>query len=61
MKHANNLLTVYSNVEGAKVKTGERVKRGQALAAVRSSGTPAVHFQVRDGFESLDPVPFLTN
>ena len=61
VKHANNLLTVYSNVEGAKVKTGERVKRGQALAAVRSSGTPAVHFQVRDGFESLDPVPFLTN
>ena len=61
VKHANNLLTVYSNVENVKVKTGTRVKRGQALASVRSTGTPAVHFQVRDGFESLDPMPYLTN
>lgn len=61
VKHANNLLTVYSNVEGVSVKTGDKVSRGQSLAKVRGSGSNAVHFEVRKGFESLDPMPYLTN
>ncbi|QYX58434.1 LysM peptidoglycan-binding domain-containing M23 family metallopeptidase [Roseovarius sp. SCSIO 43702] len=61
VKHANNLLTVYSNVDNVSVKTGQKVSRGQALAKARSSGASAVHFEVRDGFDSLDPMPYLTN
>ena len=61
VKHANNLLTVYSNVDGVSVKTGDKVSRGQSLAKARSSGSSAVHFEVRQGFESLDPMPYLTN
>ncbi|WP_324754752.1 peptidoglycan DD-metalloendopeptidase family protein [Roseovarius sp. Pro17] len=60
IKHANNLLTVYSNVDNVAVKTGDKVSRGQTLAKIPSSGAAAVHFEVRNGFDSLDPVPYLT-
>lgn len=60
VKHGGNLLTVYSNVSDVAVKTGDSVRRGQSLAKIPSSGPAAVHFEVRDGFDSLDPVPFLT-
>jgi murein DD-endopeptidase MepM/ murein hydrolase activator NlpD len=60
VKHANNLLTVYSNVDNVAVKTGDKVSRGQTLAKIPSTGIAAVHFQVRNGFDSLDPIPYLT-
>lgn len=60
VSHGNNLLTVYSNVGGVTVKKGDSVQRGQKLAEIRSEGTAAMNFQVRQGFDSLDPVPYLT-
>jgi len=60
VKHAGNLLTVYSNVDNVAVKTGDSVSRGQTLAKIPSSGPSAVHFEVRNGFDSLDPIPYLT-
>ncbi|UXX83545.1 peptidoglycan DD-metalloendopeptidase family protein [Roseovarius pelagicus] len=60
IRHDNNLMTVYSNVESVTVETGDKVSRGDTLAKAGSSGSGAVHFEVRDGFESLDPVPYLT-
>ncbi|MFX0544555.1 LysM peptidoglycan-binding domain-containing protein [Roseovarius sp. S1116L3] len=60
VKHASNLLTVYSNVDSVAVKTGDSVSRGQTLAKIPSSGPAAVHFEVRNGFDSLDPIPYLT-
>ncbi|PVA12065.1 peptidase M23 [Pelagivirga sediminicola] len=60
VKHSGNLLTVYSNVDNVAVKTGDSVARGQTLAKIPSSGPAAVHFEVRNGFDSLDPVPYLT-
>ncbi|WP_238987418.1 peptidoglycan DD-metalloendopeptidase family protein [Roseovarius dicentrarchi] len=60
VKHPGNLLTVYSNVANVAVKTGDSVARGQTLAKIPATGAAAVHFEVRDGFESLDPVPYLT-
>ena len=59
VKHAGSLLTVYSNVEGLTVKKGDSVTRGQKLAEIRRTGTPALHFEVRDGFDSVDPLRFL--
>ncbi|MEM9498280.1 MAG: peptidoglycan DD-metalloendopeptidase family protein [Pseudomonadota bacterium] len=59
LKHADNLLTVYSNVENVTVKKGDRVSRGGKLAEIRSDGTAAVHFEVREGFDSVDPMPYL--
>ena len=59
IRHADNLLTVYANIDGIKVAKGAAVKRGQSIATVRA-GTPSfVHFEVRQGFESVDPTPYL--
>ncbi|SLN12196.1 Murein hydrolase activator NlpD precursor [Roseovarius litorisediminis] len=59
VKHPNNLLTVYSNIGNLAVKKGDSVKRGQKLAEIRRSGTAALHFEVREGFDSVDPIPYL--
>ena len=59
VKHPNNLLTVYANVDGLKVKKGDIVSRGQQLASVRSGSSDFLHFEVRDGFDSVDPLPYL--
>ncbi|WP_299842274.1 peptidoglycan DD-metalloendopeptidase family protein [uncultured Roseovarius sp.] len=59
IKHPDNLLTVYSNVAGVAVKKGDQVARGQKLAEIRREGTAALHFEVRKGFDSVDPMPYL--
>ncbi|MEL7093503.1 MAG: peptidoglycan DD-metalloendopeptidase family protein [Pseudomonadota bacterium] len=60
VRHENNLLTVYANVADVKVAKGDRVRRGQPIAALRNGADDAfVHFEVRDGFDSVDPTPFL--
>ena len=59
IKHPDNILTVYSNVSGVAVKKGDEVTRGQKLAEIRRDGTAALHFEVRQGFDSVDPMPYL--
>ena len=59
LRHPNNLLTVYANVDGIKVKKGDTVKRGQSVATVRQGNPSFVHFEVRQGFDSVDPTPYL--
>ncbi|MBL3703109.1 peptidoglycan DD-metalloendopeptidase family protein [Sulfitobacter sp. BDSS02] len=59
VRHPDNLLTVYANVEGIKVKKGDTVKRGQQLAELRGGDNAYVHFEVRNGFDSVNPQPYL--
>ena len=59
VKHEDNLLTVYSNVADVAVEKGQQISRGGQLAEVRGDGTSAIHFEVRDGFDSVDPMPYL--
>jgi len=59
VRHDGNLLSVYANLDAIAVKKGDRVKRGQALAKVRASDPAFVHFEIRQGFESVDPMPYL--
>lgn len=59
VKHTNDLLTVYANVEEITVKKGDRVRRGQKIAQLREGDDAYVHFEVREGFESVDPEPYL--
>ena len=59
IRHSNNLLTVYANVDGIKVKKGDRVKRGQVIAKVSGGSSAFLHFEVRKNFESVDPMPYL--
>ncbi|MDA8713731.1 peptidoglycan DD-metalloendopeptidase family protein [Planktomarina temperata] len=59
IKHADGLLTVYTNVDNLLVKKGDAVTRGQEIAKVRA-GTPSfLHFEVRKGLESVDPDDYI--
>ena len=59
VRHEGNLLTVYAGVDQISVKKGDKVKRGQKIAVVRAANPPFLHFEVREGFESVDPGPYL--
>ncbi len=59
LRHGGNLLTVYAGVADISVEKGQTVKRGQRIASVRAGSPAALHFEVRDGFDSVDPVPYL--
>ncbi len=59
IRHENNLLTVYANVDNIRVQRGDRVTRGQPIGVVRQGDPSFLHFEVREGQESVDPVPLL--
>lgn len=59
VKHSDGVLTVYANVDDIKVKKGDRVSRDQTIASVRAGSPAFLHFEVRDGFESVDPTAYL--
>ncbi|MEM8654498.1 MAG: peptidoglycan DD-metalloendopeptidase family protein [Pseudomonadota bacterium] len=59
VRHPDNLLTVYANVADVSVAKGDAVTRGQPIAKLRdTTDTAYVHFEVRDGFDSVNPNPF---
>lgn len=59
IRHSDGLLTVYAGVDGLKVAKGDTVKKGQTIAAVRGGDPAFVHFEVRKGVDSLDPLPYV--
>lgn len=59
VKHADNLLTLYSNVEGITAQKGDQVERGQQIAKIATDGTPYLHFEVRKGLDTVDPMTYL--
>ncbi|MCU0815942.1 MAG: peptidoglycan DD-metalloendopeptidase family protein [Cypionkella sp.] len=59
IRHENNLLTVYAGVDNISVKRGDRVTRGQTIAQIRAANPSFLHFEVRRGVDSTDPMPFL--
>ena len=59
IKHAGNLLTVYTHVENPAVAKGDRVSRGQVIGTVRAGNPSFVHFEVRLGSDSVDPMEYL--
>lgn len=59
LRHPGNLLTVYANVGDIAVEKGDQIKRGQQVASVAPGDPSFLHFEVREGIESVDPVPYL--
>lgn len=59
IRHDGGLLTVYAGVAGITVKKGDKVTKGQTIANVRSGNPSFLHFEVRRGAASTDPMPFL--
>lgn len=59
IKHANNLLTVYTNLDNLAVAKDDRVTQGQVIAKVRAGSPSFLHFEVREGLNSVDPARYL--
>lgn len=59
IRHEPELLTVYANVIDVSVEKGATVRRGQRIAQLRSGNDAFVHFEVRKGFDAVDPMPYL--
>ncbi len=61
LRHQGELLTVYGRISGVTVQRGDRVARGQPIGVVAQpeTGEPRMHFEVREGPNSVDPMTFL--
>jgi lipoprotein NlpD len=59
LRHPGNLLTVYANIDNIRVERGDRVSRGQTIADVGAGDPAFLHFEVRQGFDSVDPMRYL--
>ena len=59
LKHEGNLLTVYAGIGDIAVKEKDKVSRSQVLGKIQPGDPPFLHFEVRRGFESIDPMEFL--
>lgn len=59
IRHANNLLTVYTNLDNLTVEKGSEVAQGQTIGKVRAGNPSFLHFEVRQGLESVDPTGYL--
>jgi murein DD-endopeptidase MepM/ murein hydrolase activator NlpD len=62
VSHGNGYVTRYAHNSRVLVKVGETVERGQAIAAVGSTGRstgPHVHFEVLRNGGQIDPIAFV--
>ena len=62
IKHNDIYSTLYSQLSAFKVAVGEKVKQGQVVGLVGSSGIstgPHLHYEVRKNGEAVDPADYL--
>lgn len=59
LRHADGLLTVYAGLDSASVAKDATVKRGQTLGTVRGGNPAQLHFEVRQGQKSVNPLTYL--
>lgn len=62
IKHDDGWVTAYAHNQSLKVKKGQKVKRGEQIASVGSTGgvgTPQLHFETRAGKKALNPQNYL--
>lgn len=59
VRHPDNVNTVYLNVADISVSVGDSVSRGQQIARVAPGEVGFLHFEVRQGLDSADPMSYL--
>ena len=62
IQHDDGLVTVYGHADALQVAKGQKVQRGDVIAASGKTGsaeTPRVHFQVRKGSTPVNPATYL--
>lgn len=57
VRHQGQLMTVYSGLDALNVAKGDKVSAGESLGKSGKSGV--LHFEVRQGFDSVDPEGYL--
>lgn len=58
LDHGNNLVTIYGHMQSFIVKKGDRVKKGQLIGYVGSTGKSTgnhLHFEIRENGQPVDP------
>lgn len=63
LRHEGELLTVYGRIDGVTVTKGDIVRRGQQIGVVARPTPPneaRMHFEVRQGANSVDPMVYLS-
>ena len=59
--HNDEYTTLYAQLSEMKVKTGEKVKKGDVIGLVGSSGlstAPHLHYEIRKDGEPVDPADY---
>ncbi|WP_425101267.1 peptidoglycan DD-metalloendopeptidase family protein [Tropicibacter sp. S64] len=59
IRHPDDVITVYTHLDEITVKKGDAVSKGQSIGKVRAGDPAFLHFEVRKGFDSTDPMPYL--
>ena len=60
--HGNGIITRYAHMSKITVKAGERVKRGQKVGQMGSTGRSTgshLHYEVRIDGKAVNPIPFM--
>jgi murein DD-endopeptidase MepM/ murein hydrolase activator NlpD len=64
LRHAGGWVTAYAHNSSMLVQKGAKVKQGQTIARVGSTGNvdkPQLHFELRQGTKAVDPMKVLTH
>jgi murein DD-endopeptidase MepM/ murein hydrolase activator NlpD len=59
IRHPDNLLTVYTHVNDLQVERNQQVSQGTVIGSVLAGDPSFLHFEVRQGTDSTDPMNFL--
>lgn len=62
IKHSDGYVTAYAHNDRLLVERGQKVRRGQKIATVGSTGSvaePQLHFEIRKGRRPRDPLGYL--
>ncbi|WNG22236.1 LysM peptidoglycan-binding domain-containing M23 family metallopeptidase [Cystobacter fuscus] len=62
VQHSAHLITLYAHNRDLRVRSGQKVRRGQVIATVGESGKtsgPQLHFEVRVDGKPVDPLDYL--
>ena len=62
IKHSKNWITAYAHLNEVYIEKGIKVKKGERIGSVGNTGNvriPQLHFEIRKGKESVNPLEFL--
>jgi lipoprotein NlpD len=59
IRHRDDVMTVYGRVDEVTVSRGQSVSQGESIGRVAGGPDPELHFEVRRGTESVDPMAYI--